>query len=318
MSEVSRRGLLAGGAAAGVAAATAGLATAGPAAAQSDPSTPTGEPSAAHTAAHVVPSAVPGAQSVTVLGQEAFAFTAGSADPEHLIIDGSSAGVWSAGSRIAVHFPIPAGARVHRVDCFGSSNKAIAWFLSSTGVEGTVTHASFASFAADDLVVSHVPEDELIVPANRRLGLYILGADTASSIFTSATAWFTPPSQNLIVNTPTVRAYDSRAGRAPLAVTKGLIGNGATRAIDLTVGGGVPAGATAALVNVTLVNTSTEGFLALFEGGTEWPGNSSINFDRANQIIANTTVVPVSAEGTIGVRASGTAHFLIDVIGYYV
>jgi hypothetical protein len=129
----------------------------------------------------------------------------------------------------------------------------------------------------------------------------------------------------LHVLSPPTRIYDSRPGEAPLDVTKGLLENSAQRVIDATYGGVVPASVngatpTAALVNLTITDSSSSGgYLALFESGTTWPGNSTINWDAVGAAAANTTVVPLDDQGRFTVRASpgGGAHFVIDVLGYW-
>ncbi|MEZ5136124.1 MAG: hypothetical protein R2699_13980 [Acidimicrobiales bacterium] len=62
-------------------------------------------------------------------------------------------------------------------------------------------------------------------------------------------------------------------------MTKGQLANGGTRAVDCKLSSAVPAGAAAALVNLTVTNTSSAGFLGLYKNGINWPGNSSINQD---------------------------------------
>ena len=121
------------------------------------------------------------------------------------------------------------------------------------------------------------------------------------------------------------RIYDSRDGQQPLDVDKGVLENEAERVIDASYGGAVPAAAngatpTAALVNLTITDTTSDGgFLALFENGTTWQGNSSINWDAVGTATANTTVVALDADGTFKVRASpgGGTDFVIDVLGYW-
>jgi hypothetical protein len=118
----------------------------------------------------------------------------------------------------------------------------------------------------------------------------------------------------------TTRCYDSRSLSPPAGGVKGQIANGTTRPVDTKNNGtGVPDGATAALVNLTVTNTSAAGFLALFKGGIAWPGTSSINWDHAGQSIANLAVVALDASaGLAAYCALGAAcDFIIDVIGYY-
>lgn len=117
-----------------------------------------------------------------------------------------------------------------------------------------------------------------------------------------------------------VRVYDSRAGYPPAAVVKGQLSNGAFRVVDAKANGsGLPAGATAALVNLTVTKTSTAGFVALYRNGIAWPGTSTINWDHADQTTANMAVVALDASALFRAYASlGSAcDFLVDVIGYW-
>jgi hypothetical protein len=80
----------------------------------------------------------------------------------------------------------------------------------------------------------------------------------------------------------------------------------------------VPAGAVAAILNVTTTLQSALGFLSLFPDGTAWPGTSSINYVTA-QDIANSSIVGVSADRKVKVRCGGGAtHVIIDVTGYLI
>ncbi|MEZ5141446.1 MAG: hypothetical protein R2726_02860 [Acidimicrobiales bacterium] len=117
----------------------------------------------------------------------------------------------------------------------------------------------------------------------------------------------------------TTRVYDSRPGNPPLGGIKTPLANNGQRTVDCKVGGAVPLGATAALVNVTVVNTSASGFLALFKGGIAWPGNSTINWNAPNTIIANSAVVALDSLAQLTARCSGSAStdFFVDVVGYY-
>jgi hypothetical protein len=115
----------------------------------------------------------------------------------------------------------------------------------------------------------------------------------------------------LVPVNPPKRAYDSRSLDGPLS-------GGSTRNVSLT-SGGVPAGASLALVNLTIVNTVGAGFLTLYEEGTPAPSplTSNINWFQSGQTIANNATVAVSSSGGIAVRAGGTTNFLIDVFGFY-
>ena len=116
-----------------------------------------------------------------------------------------------------------------------------------------------------------------------------------------------------------VRVYDSRLSDGPLA-------GGSSRTVSLTEGhvgttptAAVPAGATGALLSLTLDATVQSGFLAVFAAGIAFPGTSNANWFQDGQILAVTTVSAVDAAGAVTVFAGGPGRtqFLIDIIGFY-
>jgi hypothetical protein len=110
---------------------------------------------------------------------------------------------------------------------------------------------------------------------------------------------------------PQLRVYN---GRDTGGLTK--IANDEERVIDLS--SVVPAGATAAIVNLTTTLQTAVGFLGLFPDGTSWPGTSSVNYVAA-QDAANSSIVGVSTGRKIKVRCGGGAtHVIIDVTGYLI
>jgi hypothetical protein len=85
----------------------------------------------------------------------------------------------------------------------------------------------------------------------------------------------------------------------------------------------VPAGATAVLVNVTVVLPTDQGFLTLRAGGAAGaPSTSTVNF-AAGSVEPNAATVDLSNDGKIQVwvfmpDAAARADVLIDVVGYTV
>ncbi len=83
----------------------------------------------------------------------------------------------------------------------------------------------------------------------------------------------------------------------------------------------VPAGASAVLVNVTVVFPTDQGFLTLRSGGaTGAPKTSTVNF-AAGSVEPNAATVDLSADGKIQVwvfmpSATAKTDVLIDVVGY--
>jgi photosystem II stability/assembly factor-like uncharacterized protein len=82
---------------------------------------------------------------------------------------------------------------------------------------------------------------------------------------------------------------------------------------------GIPAGALAASVNLTVTGATAAGNLRLYPADVPLPEASSINYS-AGLARANNAIVPLSELGDIKVRcsqASGTVHFILDVNGYF-
>lgn len=83
---------------------------------------------------------------------------------------------------------------------------------------------------------------------------------------------------------------------------------------------GIPASAEAVAVNVTVIGATESGYLTFYPGGQAVPAVSTINFPPAIGL-ANSAVLPVSAEGVLGVRpfveGVGQVHLIVDVAGYF-
>jgi hypothetical protein len=94
---------------------------------------------------------------------------------------------------------------------------------------------------------------------------------------------------------------------------------GADRVIPLVGRCGIPDTARAVSVNVTVTEPTAQGNLRLYPAGQPVPLTSTVNY-VAGQTRANNAIVGLGASGEIGVRcaqASGTAHLVVDVNGYF-
>ncbi len=94
---------------------------------------------------------------------------------------------------------------------------------------------------------------------------------------------------------------------------------GADRVFTLAGTCDVPSSATAVSVNVAVAGSTAGGNLRLYPAGEPLPLVSSINY-AAGQTRANNGIVRLGPGGQIAVRcaqASGTAHFILDVNGYF-
>jgi len=95
----------------------------------------------------------------------------------------------------------------------------------------------------------------------------------------------------------------------------GLVGTTGRPSEQVTVRGraGVPSGATAVVVNVTVTGSQSGGYVTLWPGGAQ-PPTSTLNFD-AGQTIANAAVVGTT--GSVRLFASVPTHVILDITGYF-
>ena len=105
---------------------------------------------------------------------------------------------------------------------------------------------------------------------------------------------------------PPVRLLDTRSGSAQSA--------GSTR--EITVGGsaGIPSGATAAAINVTVAGATSATQVAVWPCGKKKP-NAVVVAVAAGQTASGGATVGLGA-GTLCISTTSTAHLVIDVTGY--
>ena len=108
------------------------------------------------------------------------------------------------------------------------------------------------------------------------------------------------------------RIVDTRSSGPALAA-------GSTRSFRGTGPCGIPAAAKVLSANVTAINPSSAGHLRIFPGGTAAASTSVLNF-AAGQTRANNALILLGADGDFLVFAgfpSGTAHMIVDVVGWF-
>jgi len=82
---------------------------------------------------------------------------------------------------------------------------------------------------------------------------------------------------------------------------------------------GIPVGATALAVNVTVVSPTVAGHLSLFPGDQAPPPSSTVSYAAA-QTRATSAVVGLDAAGGLAAyvgQTSGSVHLVVDVTGYF-
>jgi hypothetical protein len=89
------------------------------------------------------------------------------------------------------------------------------------------------------------------------------------------------------------------------------------RDVQISGNGGVPAGAAAALLNVTVTGGTDTSFLSVWPAGQPAPLVSSLNW-VPGQTIPNSVTTKLSAGGAVTMRNfAGTVHVIADTNGWY-
>ncbi len=99
----------------------------------------------------------------------------------------------------------------------------------------------------------------------------------------------------------------------------------ATRSFPIRGQCGIPSGAQAVVLNVTIVSpTDSGGYLTLFPYNTTLPIVSTINWMTGEPALANGAIVPLSPDLNLQLSVycsmpllSSTVHLLLDVTGYF-
>ena len=137
----------------------------------------------------------------------------------------------------------------------------------------------------------------------------------ASDCATASFTWVVQEAGTLVTVAP-ARVLDTRSGngasRAPVAA-------GADLVVQIAGRGGVPAtGVSAAVVNVTVTEPRTAGYISAWADGAAMPAVSNLNF-IAGQTVPNLAIVPVGPNGAIRLHngSGGTVQLIADVSGYH-
>jgi hypothetical protein len=112
------------------------------------------------------------------------------------------------------------------------------------------------------------------------------------------------------------RIYDSRAGSGQTGAGTTLTGGGSAN-VTVTGVGGVPASATAVVLNVAVTNTTASSFITAFPTGQPQPGTASQNF-LAGETLSSQVVAAVGTGGDVTIaNHAGNADIVVDVDGYF-
>ncbi|MFE4261810.1 hypothetical protein [Streptomyces sp. NPDC056883] len=156
----------------------------------------------------------------------------------------------------------------------------------------------------------------VIVPVGEDGYVHLFNAGWASvDLLADVTGYFTASKAAGYGALAPTRVVDTREGQG---TAKGQVPGYGSFDIGIAGRAGVPAGATAVALNLTVTNPRSAGHLTAYPAGKTAPTTSNVNF-VAGQTVANAVIVPVGADGKITVRNGGwnPADVVVDVVGYY-
>ncbi len=110
-----------------------------------------------------------------------------------------------------------------------------------------------------------------------------------------------------------VRMLDTRNGTG---APEGTLGSGGVLSLQVAGVDGVPAAATAVILNIAVVGPTANSFLTVYPDGQDKPATSNVNF-TAGQTIALEVVVPVFDGKVDFWNHGGSINLVADLQGYY-
>jgi hypothetical protein len=133
--------------------------------------------------------------------------------------------------------------------------------------------------------------------------------------FTSGTSAL-PSNASLYAEITPARITDTRAGSG-YPNEGDTLGAGGTLPVQVTGEGGIPADATAGVLNVTATDTTDGSYFTVYPTGSAMPTASDVNW-TAGETVPNLTVATLSESGSVTVyNYAGNADLVVDAFGYF-
>ncbi|MCX5607095.1 hypothetical protein OHB39_05795 [Streptomyces sp. NBC_00047] len=201
--------------------------------------------------------------------------------------------------------------------------------VTAVAINVTVTNATSAGYVAVqpgkdffppttsnvNYVAGQTVPNLVIVPVHEGYVHLVNSGAGSVDLIADVTGYFGRTESSGYTSLAPVRFADTREG---LGTIKGQVPGYGTFGLDIADRRGVPKGATAVALNMTVTNPRDAGHLTAFPSGQAAPSTSSVNFS-AGQTVANSVIVPIGSDGRISIRNGGWAptDVVVDVVGYY-
>ena len=199
------------------------------------------------------------------------------------------------------------------------TNPTVGGYLTIYPGGSALPLASNLNFTAGETVPNRV-----VVKLGSNGHLAIFNGYGSTNVVVDVNGWFTDgtnpsPSGGTFTGVTPVRILDTRVGtggfRAPL-------GAGQSLALQVAGFGGVPTmtdqvAPTAAVLNVTVTDTTSGSYLTVYPSGSALPVASDLNWP-AGATVPNLAIVKLGADGKIVIyNGYGTVDVIVDVVGWY-
>ena len=126
------------------------------------------------------------------------------------------------------------------------------------------------------------------------------------------------PAGSSVASVSPARLLETRSGNSTVDgkfLGAGRVAGGSVTEVVVTGRGGVPVGALAVMLNVTVVAPDGAGHVTVFPCGEATPTASNLNY-RAGQVVPNAVLAKVGAGGKVCLYSHAGAHLIVDVNGY--
>lgn len=217
---------------------------------------------------------------------------------------------WYSGRAVHMHLKVHLADTTHTGQLFFSDTDIDAIYAANAPYSSRPTPD--VRNAADNIYANGGAAGMVTLTANGSggyLGSVTLGVTGSGNSVDNTPATVGSPSAFTPLATPT-RLLDTRtSGTKPAA--------GSTTTLAIAGAAGIPAGASAVVLNVTATDATAAGYVTVWPEG-DLPLASNLNVERAGQTRANLVTVPVGSDGQVRLFTSGGAHLVADAVGWYV
>jgi hypothetical protein len=146
--------------------------------------------------------------------------------------------------------------------------------------------------------------------------LKIYNFSGATHVIMDVAGWYTTGESGQLFHAVTpARALDTRVGTGGRT---GKLGANSEMFLRLSTVGGLPAsGVSGVVVNATVTQPTSAGYLTLFPANEARPLASNLNF-VTNQTVPNAAILKVAPDGRIKIyKFAGSTHVIVDVAGWF-